>query len=91
MPEEKFFILQVNPVIDHSMIELCKRPYPDHAKGCPNYGKKETCPPHTKMFYEVFNAAYPVFAIVNAFDLKSHMEALKTKHPNWSERQLASS
>jgi len=89
--EQGTFFLEVHPVIDPSVRELCLRPYPGHARGCPNYNKKETCPPRTKIFTEVFDLDYPVFAIVNAFDLKSHKEMMRVKHPRWSEKQLASS
>lgn len=89
--EKRILIFQVTPVIDITMKELCQQSYNDHPNGCPNYGKKDTCPPKTKMFYEIFDVDYPVFAIVSFFDLKSHVEKMKIKHPMWSERQLASS
>jgi hypothetical protein len=25
--------------------KLCRLPYPNHPKGCPNYGKRALCPP----------------------------------------------
>ncbi|MGI6684911.1 MAG: hypothetical protein ACOX47_05415 [Bacillota bacterium] len=90
MSEQKILIIEIDPIIDSSVKELCLRPYPGHAKGCPNYNKKDTCPPNTKMFNEVFDLDYPVFAIINSFDLKSHKEKMHLKHPDWSEKQLAS-
>jgi len=86
---EGFPVLEVNPIIDQSVRELCTRPYPLHPKGCPNFGQKDTCPPKAKMFFEVFDPSYPVYAIVNAFDYRGHKEQMRAKHPEWSERQLA--
>jgi predicted metal-binding protein len=66
----------------------CLRPYPGHKKGCPNYGRKQGCPPDIKLFEEVFDVSKPVFAIINEFDLGSHVENMRAKHPGWSDRQL---
>jgi predicted metal-binding protein len=81
-------VLQVVPVIDAKMRSLCKKPYPNHPKGCPNFGSKEGCPPDAKMFGQVFDLAQPVCAVVNRFDLGAHRERMRAKHPNWSQRQL---
>ena len=85
---QKGFVTQVNPVIDHSTRLLCLRPYYNHPKGCPNYNKKEGCPPRVLLFDECFDLSYPVYAIVNLFDFKNHVERMSQKHPNWSEHQL---
>ena len=81
-------IKQVIPVIDYKVRALCIKPYPNHPKGCPNFGKKEGCPPKAKKFEDVFDITKPIYAIVNVFDLKSHADKMKEKHPNWSERQI---
>jgi len=72
--------------VDPKFQNLCKQPYYNHPRGCPNYGKKKTCPPKQKMFFDVFDRDF--YLIYTEFDLKSHIKKLKQKHPNWTDRQL---
>ncbi len=81
-------IKKVSLVIDKSVRTLCYRPYPLHPKGCPNYGKKETCPPKVELITELLDLSKPVYVVWNVFDLASHVERMKEAHPNWSQRQL---
>lgn len=81
-------ILPVIPVIDYSVRDLCIRPYPGHPKGCPNYSKKDGCPPSAKLFDSVYDLSQPVFAILNNFDLTAHVTRMMERHPTWSQRQL---
>jgi len=81
-------IYQVQPVIDPAVQNYCSRPYPGHPRGCPNFGKKEGCPPAAPRFDRVFDLSRPVFAVVSDFDLSGHVERLKAAHPAWTERQL---
>jgi len=67
---------------------LCVREYPNHKLGCPNYGKRKTCPPYVQMFDSVYNLSRPVYAIYNVFGFKSHVDRMREKHPDWSQRQL---
>ena len=60
----------------------CAKYYHGHPKGCPNYPKCITSRPHFNTF-----EGYDWFAVVEPFDLKSHAEKMRKKHPNWSERQ----
>lgn len=76
------------PVIASSIRSLCLRPYPNHKKGCPNYGKKKGCPPNAPMFDSVYDLSKPIYAIFTVFDFKEHVERMKGKHPDWSKRQL---
>jgi predicted metal-binding protein len=69
------------------MIALCRHPYPDHPKGCPNFGKKKGCPPQ-QLFNKVFNVRKTCLAIVNTFPIGQHIQKMKEKHPDWSDRQL---
>ena len=70
-------IIQVNPIIDYSVRKLCVQPYYNHPKGCPNFNKKDGCPPIAKYFDKVYDTNQPVYAICNIFDLKSHVERMK--------------
>lgn len=80
--------LRVNPVINYRVRGLCSAPYPGHKKGCPNFNKKERCPPKSPKIEQVLDLSQPVWAIYNAFDLGAYVIRMKEKHPNWSERQL---
>ncbi len=79
---------QINPVIDPSVRALCVKPYHNHKKGCPNFNKKDGCPPHVGFFDKMNDLTKPVYAIWNEFDLQSHVNHLKSKYPNWSGYQL---
>lgn len=83
-----FTIVQVNPVIDYSVRGLCVKPYYNHPKGCPNFNKKKGCPPNAELFDKVYDLTKPVYAICNIFDLRSHIERMREKHPDWTDRQL---
>ena len=78
----------VKPVIDLSVRQLCKRPYCNHPRGCPNYGKKSTCPPKALPISKVLDLSRPVYAIWNEFDFAGHCNRMKAAHPGWSQRQI---
>lgn len=78
----------IQPVMDESVRQLCQRPYYNHSKGCPNYGKRDTCPPKAVLLTEYFDMAKPIIAVWVAFDLAQHRAKMKERHPNWSRRQL---
>lgn len=63
----------------------CKLPYPNHEKGCPNYGKKQKCPPFSKNLHELI--VPPFFLVLRDFDLEDQTDRMKKLHPNWSDRQ----
>lgn len=65
--------------------ELCQRAYPNHPKGCPNHGKRETCPPQAPMWDKDI---MPVYAICNIFDFGLHVRCMRERHPEWSQRQV---
>lgn len=81
-------IIEVVPVIDYSVRQLCPKPYYNHPRGCPNYGRKKGCPPGAPLFDQVYDLSHPVFAIINEFDIGGHIQKMKEKHPEWSEHQL---
>lgn len=83
------FTFSVVPVVDYSMRALCATPYPGHKKGCPKLNSGHSgCPPIAPLFDKHFDIASPVFAIVNEFDIKAHMDKLAKKNTHWTDRQL---
>ncbi|HDY87830.1 MAG TPA: hypothetical protein ENH82_06895 [bacterium] len=82
-------IIKVNRklCIDIRARDWCLFPYPNHPKGCPNYNYKKTCPPQVKVVDKVFDLNKDVWFAIIRFDLVAHMNRMKDKHPNWSERQ----
>lgn len=68
-------------------VELCRRPYPGHARGCPNLGKKAGCP-KVPPLGEVLDLTQPLWAAWNCFLFGEHVARLKEIHPRWSRRQL---
>lgn len=70
--------------------EWCKIPYPNHPKGCPNYygkcfqgGKKGI-----RMIDTFIDPSKPIYIVYVEFDLETHVEKMRIKHPKWTERQL---
>lgn len=78
----------VRPFIDHDMRKLCLHPYPNHPKGCPNFGKKEGCPPRAPTIEKTLDLSAMVWAVWNVFDFRSHVEKMRVAHPLWTKRQL---
>lgn len=81
-------IVYVKPVIDKSMRQICTKPYYNHKKGCPNFGKRDICPPKAPMIYDYFDMSKPILAVWQAFNLEAHRENMRENHPKWSRRQL---
>lgn len=67
--------------------EWCKLPYPDHPHGCPNYGKRYSCPPLAPVINDYLDINRQVYLVVIEFDLHEHVSRMKSLHPHWSDRQ----
>jgi hypothetical protein len=78
----------IKPIVDLSVRQLCVRPYPLHKKGCPNFNKRQDCPPLSPPVFNIFHMDKPVYAIWNCFNIGEHVEKMKMQHPLWTERQL---
>lgn len=81
-------LVRVFPVLDPSVRGMCRSPYPNHPRGCPNFGKRKSCPPKAPLFSKAYDMAKPVYAVVNEFPLGAHIERMRKAHPNWTDRQL---
>lgn len=79
----------MKPVVDKAMRGLCRRKYPNHPRGCPNFAKKAGCPPQAPMIWDTIDLEQPVYAIWNAFPIGDHMQTMGCRHPEWTERQKA--
>jgi len=59
-----------------------------HPHGCPNFGKRSSCPPKAPLLEDIFDLSKKIFVIWNAYSLRKHVDKLRARHPNWSDRQL---
>lgn len=76
------------PVLDERACgEWCRLPYPGHPRGCPNYGKKDGCPPDARSLSDLLVGGGPVWAVWNRFDLAAHAARMLERHSGWSRRQ----
>ncbi|MFX1536121.1 MAG: DUF2284 domain-containing protein [Promethearchaeota archaeon] len=73
--------------IDYRARYWCRKPYPDHQQGCPNYGKKKECPPQAPLIEDFLDLTKQHWFVVVIFDLIFHARKMKDKHPNWTEKQ----
>lgn len=74
-------------LLNREPIELCQTPYPGHPKGCPNHGKRKTCPPKAKLWTEKWVRTHHLWVIWTVFDFGKHRRAMRRAHPDWSRRQ----
>lgn len=77
----------INVITSRKTGSWCLYPYPGHPKGCPNYGR-DGCPPHIPFITELMDLRRPVYIAFSEFNLNAHVETMRRKHPQWSERQL---
>ncbi len=77
----------VKPMLQNTVRKLCCKPYYNHPKGCPNFGERNTCPPTAPFLNDFLDLTKKVLAVCIHFNLGQHIEKMKTKHPNWSQRQ----
>jgi len=71
--------------VDPRTKDWCKLPYPGHPKGCPNYGKKEICPPKAGWITDIIDPPY--FLVIQEFDLAFQERSMKILHPSWTKKQ----
>lgn len=73
--------------VNYKAREWCKLPYPDHPRGCPNYGKRDTCPPSAPLIDDFVDLSRPLYLLAVRFDLAGHVAVMLSKHPSWTLRQ----
>tara|TARA_Y100000310_G_C20682563_1_gene816837 strand:- start:1351 stop:1878 length:528 start_codon:yes stop_codon:yes gene_type:complete len=64
---------------------LCKTPYYNHRRGCPNYGKKNGCPPNQLLIDEVLDFDKDIYVIYTKFCVGEFAEKMKQRHPEWAK------
>ena len=74
-------------VINHDARKWCVLPYPDHPKGCPEYGKKATCPPQVEYIEDWLEGTGKLRFVCETFNLREHAERMLRLHPHWSIRK----
>jgi len=83
-----FSRMVVEPVIQPAKIRrLCVHPYPNHKHGCPNYGKRTTCPPDAPLFGNMVDLAEDVWFLWATFNIGEHVKRMQIAHPTWTHRQ----
>ena len=66
---------------------LCLKRSNSFRKGCPNYGKKNGCPPRS-LFNEDYDLTKPIYLITTDFELTEHAQRIRAVHLNWTERAV---
>lgn len=79
----------VKPIINDSVRNLCFKAYRGHPKGCPNFSKRDICPPKAPRIADCFDLSKRVMAVCVHFNIGQHIEKMRVKHPEWSDRQCA--
>jgi len=79
--------VEVEVIVDYSVRDLCILRYPNHPKGCPNFGKRDDCPPNALKIEDVLDLNKTVYAVYNVFLFREHVARMKETHPEWTERQ----
>lgn len=74
-------------IINSAARDWCVLPYPDHPKGCPNFGKKAICPPQVEYIEDWLVGVEELRFVCVSFNLKEHSERMLERNPHWSQRQ----
>jgi len=72
-------------VYDKTLKGLCKLPFYNHAKGCPNWGKKEGCPPNVLPIHKILDFNKDLYVIYNEFSVGEFAQKMRLTHPEWEE------
>ncbi len=64
---------------------LCRAPFYSHPHGCPNYGKKEGCPPNQPLIDRLFNLEKKLYLIYTPFAVGEFAERMRATHPEWED------
>ena len=77
---------KVNNIIHGKLYQnLCRTPYHNHPKGCPNYGKRQDCPPCEQVSNR-FDLSKPIYVIYTEFPVGTFAERMRVCHPEWDDQ-----
>jgi hypothetical protein len=85
---ESKMIQRINPSMleyKYSIQNLCRAPFHGHPKGCPNYGRKESCPPDLLLIDELLDLHSDMYVIYTEFPVGKFAERMRIAHPEWSK------
>ena len=63
---------------------LCRVPYHNNRRGCPNYGKRKDCPP-CELVDKRFDLTLPMYVIYTDYPVGVFAERMRVDHPEWAE------
>lgn len=66
---------------------MCLKKSSSFRQGCPNYGKKEGCPPRN-LFDEDYDLNSPIYLIATDFNLTKQADRIRITHPDWTEKAI---
>ena len=82
------YVRRVVPILNSHTPAWCRLRYPGHPTGCPNLGRRLTCPPRAPRLSDILDLNWPTYCVYNVFDLGSHVRRMRRRHPDWSCRRL---
>lgn len=68
--------------------KLCRQAYYKHPKGCPNYNKREDCPPNTRHIFQQYDPL-SIHILCVKFPFLEYISLKELQHPDWTVRALA--
>jgi predicted metal-binding protein len=83
-------IIQIKPSdleISSEYQHMCLKRGGSFRKGCPNYGKKEGCPPR-ELISKIFDFNKPIYMICTEIDLEKRVKHIRENHPDWTEAAI---
>jgi len=70
-------------VYDKKILNLCRVPFYNHSKGCPNWNKKEGCPPNVLLIDKILDFNKELYIIYTEFNVGEFAEKMRLMHPEW--------
>ena len=90
IPKDIYLIHNV-PLVLHDMKSvnyLCTQQYHKHKKGCPNFNRKQGCPPHIQHLSQQYDLE-SINMLLLKFPFRYYISLKQQDHPDWSLRQLS--
>ena len=67
--------------------KLCRQAYYKHPKGCPNYNRRENCPPNTLHIFQQYDPL-SIHILCVKFPFLEYISQKELLHPDWTVRAL---